>query len=112
MTNPRGNLIRSICHLSSVICHWSFRGPGGLGSPRSERQVVQYKTLLTFPRPCLCPGTPLVCDPLRAKFTSRALVFHHLVQYVVERGRVAVDHEITPLRNVGNRRRDDCERFL
>src|SRR5206468_5381817 len=100
MTNPRGNLIRSICHLSSVICHWSFRGPGGLGSPRSEREVVQYKKLLTLPRPCLCPGTPLVCDPLRAKFTSRALVFDRLVEYVVERVRVAVVDESCHLRIV------------
>src|SRR6266487_813133 len=112
MTNPRGNLIRSICHLSSVICHWSFRGPGGLGSRRSEREVVQYKKLLTLPRPCLCPGTPLVCDPLRAKFTSRALVFDHLVQYVVERVRVAVVHEISHLGNVRNAPLHVFEPFL
>src|SRR6266567_916480 len=112
MTNPRGNLIRSICHLSSVICHWSFRGPGGLGSPRSERQLVQYKKLLTLPRPCLCPRTPLVCDPLRAKFTSRALVFDHLVQYVVERVRVAVVHEISHLGNVRNATLHVFEPFL
>src|SRR5437763_11630084 len=43
MTNPRGNLVRFICHLSSVIGHLSFRvwgGPGSLGTPRSERDFA------------------------------------------------------------------------